>query len=88
MAGASDLVSYASEYYPQPAVQDKPIADSFCLKCHSDLFQKQYFSNHFHIFLPKWQSLDPKATICMSCHKDHDASGDGQIGSSTRTAPS
>jgi predicted CXXCH cytochrome family protein len=80
MAGASDLVSYYFEKYPQPAVQDKPILDSYCLKCHAKVEQDQNFQNHFHAFLPQWQAIDSQAATCVSCHVAHDATGDAAIG--------
>jgi predicted CXXCH cytochrome family protein len=79
MAGASDLVSYFSGHYPQPAVQDTPIADENCLKCHANIAQTQDMNNHFHIFLPKWQALDPNAAKCASCHNGHNINGDTKI---------
>lgn len=80
MAGASDLVSYYFENYPQPAVQDKPIRDSFCLKCHADVTTKRDFNNHFHVFLSQWQAIDQHAATCVSCHVAHDDKGDPTIG--------
>ena len=80
MAGASDLVSYYSGHYPQPAVQDTPLADENCLKCHSTVAQKQDMTNHFHVFLSKWQSIDPQAAGCASCHNGHNLKGDPTIG--------
>ncbi len=75
--GASDLVSYFGGQYPQPAVQDNPIGDGNCTKCHSDILGKQDFSNHFHAFLPKWQALDPQnAARCVDCHVSHDTTND------------
>jgi hypothetical protein len=80
MAGASDLVSFYFENYPQPAVQDKPIRDSFCLKCHAKVEQDQTFDNHFHAFLPKWEAADPAhAAACVSCHLGHDTKGDATV---------
>lgn len=75
--GASDLVSYFRGHYPQPAVQDTPIGDGNCTKCHSDIFNNQEFSNHFHAFLPRWQTLDPaNAARCVDCHVSHDTTND------------
>jgi predicted CXXCH cytochrome family protein len=80
MAGASDLVSYFSGHYPQPAIQDNPISDGNCLKCHEKIFDKKDMNNHFHIFLPRWQGLDrANAATCVSCHGGHDQTGDSKI---------
>ncbi len=77
MAGASDLVSFASGHYPQPAVQDTPLSDDNCLKCHANITEKQDMSNHFHVFLSRWQALDPTgAANCAACHSGHDTKGD------------
>jgi len=77
MAGASDLVSYFSGHYPQPAVQDTPLSDGNCTKCHADVLTKTDFNNHFHAFLSKWQALDPQnAAHCADCHLSHDTTND------------
>jgi len=74
--GASDLVSYARGHYPQPALQDNPIGDGNCLKCHGAVFDNQDFSNHFHVLLPKWQAADPRnAARCVDCHASHATDG-------------
>ncbi|MFN2118859.1 MAG: NapC/NirT family cytochrome c [Anaerolineales bacterium] len=75
--GATDLISYVSGHYPQPAVQDTPIGDGNCTKCHADVLTNTDFNNHFHAFLPKWQALDPKnAARCVDCHASHDTTND------------
>lgn len=75
--GASDLVSYFSGHYAQPAVQDTPFGDGNCTKCHADIYANQDFSNHFHAFLLRWQSLDPaNAGRCIDCHVSHDTTND------------
>ena len=77
MAGASDLVSYFGGHYPQPAVQDTPLGDGNCTKCHADVLTKTDFNNHFHAFLSKWQALDPQnAAHCADCHLSHDTTND------------
>jgi nitrate/TMAO reductase-like tetraheme cytochrome c subunit len=74
-AGATDLVSYFSGHYPQPAALEEPYPDANCLKCHADVTQKQDFNNHFHVFLSRWQAIDKNAATCVSCHLSHDTSG-------------
>lgn len=75
--GASDLVSYFRGQYPQPAVQDNPIGDGNCTKCHANVFSKQDFSNHYHAFLPRLQAVDPQnARRCVDCHISHDTTND------------
>ena len=79
MAGATDLISYFSGHYPQPAALEEPYPDANCLKCHADIAQKQEFNNHFHVFLSRWQSVDKNAATCVSCHASHDSTGDVKI---------
>jgi hypothetical protein len=80
MLGAKDLMAFVSNHYPQPAPLTRSITDGNCLKCHGDIAQRQNFNNHFHIFLAKWQSLDPKAATCVDCHQSHSTDGDVSIG--------
>jgi len=80
MAGATDLISYFSGHYPQPAALEEPYPDANCLKCHGDIARKQDFNNHFHVFLSRWQALDRNAATCVSCHVSHDSTGDVKIG--------
>lgn len=79
MAGATDFISFFSGHYPQPAVLEEPYPDANCLKCHANIFQKQDFNNHFHVFLPQWQAIDKNAATCVSCHLSHDNTGDAKI---------
>lgn len=79
MAGATDLISFFSGHYPQPAALEEPYPDANCLKCHADLAAKQDFNNHFHVFLSQWQAMDRNAATCVSCHVSHDNSGDSKI---------
>jgi len=76
MLGAKDLFAFISRNYTQPAPLTRPIKDANCLKCHADLTQKQDFNNHFHVFLAKWQSLDPQAATCVDCHQSHSTAGE------------
>jgi nitrate/TMAO reductase-like tetraheme cytochrome c subunit len=75
MAGATDLISYFSGHYPQPAALEEPYPDANCLKCHANIAQNQDFNNHYHIFLPRWQAMDKNAATCVSCHLSHDIQG-------------
>lgn len=79
MAGSTDLISYFSGHYPQPAALEEPYPDANCLKCHANIAQRQDFNNHFHVFLARWQAIDKNAATCVSCHVSHDTSGDAKI---------
>jgi predicted CXXCH cytochrome family protein len=78
--GARDLTAFISQHYAQPAPLTRPISDANCLKCHSDVTQRQDFNNHFHVFLSQWQSQDPTAATCASCHQAHVTTGSADIG--------
>ncbi len=77
--GAGDLFAYLSGNYSKPAIVKVPVTDEHCLKCHADVTQKRDFNNHFHLFLARWQKLDPQAATCVDCHKGHDDKGSPQI---------
>jgi hypothetical protein len=79
MAGATDLISFFSGHYPQPAALEEPYPDANCLKCHATIAQNKEFNNHFHVFLAQWQAIDKNAATCVSCHVSHDTSGDAKI---------
>lgn len=80
VAGTSDLISYLSGHYPQPAVQEDPLGDGNCLKCHANVTQNQDINNHFHALLSQWQAIAPSsAATCVSCHNGHNINGDAQI---------
>ncbi|MBI3363267.1 MAG: hypothetical protein HY023_19365 [Chloroflexi bacterium] len=80
MVGAGDLLVYESGHYRNPAVVTVAIADGNCLKCHATVTAKRDFNNHFHVFLAKWQSLDPKnAATCVECHQSHITDGVAKV---------
>src|SRR5574337_973368 len=60
MVGASDLAAFVSGHYRNPAVTTVPLGDANCAKCHADVTTRRDFNNHFHVFLPQWQRLDPQ----------------------------
>jgi nitrate/TMAO reductase-like tetraheme cytochrome c subunit len=72
-----DLLAYRSGQYHDPAIVTVPIDDQNCLKCHAKVTQERTFNNHFHYFLPTWQSRRPDAAAtCVDCHQSHNQSGD------------
>jgi len=80
MAGSTDLISYFSGHYPQPAALEEPYPDANCVKCHANITQNQDFNNHFHVFLSRWQAIDRNAATCVNCHASHATNGDPKIG--------
>ncbi len=77
--GTQDLLSYYSGQYHKPAITTNKLSDDSCTKCHSDIFAARDMNNHFHFFLPQWQSLDPNAAHCIDCHTSH-TTGDSTQG--------
>lgn len=69
--GAQDLMAYYSGHYHSPAITQNKLGDGSCTKCHSEILTRNDFNNHFHVFLSRWQSLDPKAAHCVDCHTAH-----------------
>jgi len=86
-AGATDLISYFSGHFPQPAALEEPYPDKNCLKCHGDISTKKEFNNHFHAFLPQWRALDSaNAARCVDCHASHDTTNDAGVSFINKTA--
>lgn len=76
--GARDLVAFYGGHYQTPAVTTSPLGDGSCTKCHADAMTQETFNNHFHVFLARWQSVDPSAAHCVDCHKSHPAGAQAQ----------
>ena len=79
LLGAHNALAFYTKTAVQPAKLTQPIGDENCLKCHQDVAAQQDMNNHFHVFLAKWQSMDPNAATCVSCHQGHSDQGDPQI---------
>jgi predicted CXXCH cytochrome family protein len=77
--GAGNLFAYITHTGTQPAVLKTPFADSDCIKCHEETIYNQQNSQHYHLFLPRWQAADPNAARCVSCHTTHTTDGDASI---------
>ena len=76
--GAIDAIAYYGGNYKSPAVTTSPLGDGSCTKCHADAMTQQTFNNHFHIFLSRWQSIDPDAAHCVTCHTAHPSASSAQ----------
>ncbi len=72
MNGAHNLFQLVTHAYIQPSKLYAPFSDESCLKCHQDVVNQQATqNNHFHVFLSRWQSTDPNAGSCVTCHTAH-----------------
>jgi predicted CXXCH cytochrome family protein len=77
--GAHDLFTYKAGRFHSPAITTNPLGDSSCTKCHGDVAANRTFNNHFHVFLARWEQVDPNAAGCVDCHTSH-LSGDPNQG--------
>ena len=77
--GARDVVTWLAGSATQPARQSAPLPDQNCLKCHSAVLSAAGFDNHMHRFLTRWQTADPTAASCASCHTSHTTDGSAPI---------
>ncbi len=82
LLGARNAMLWYSGTAVQPAKLTLPIADANCIKCHQQTVTNQGQnggegegreggSGHWHFFLARWQSRDPNAGSCVSCHPGH-----------------
>ncbi|HEX7555113.1 MAG TPA: cytochrome c3 family protein [Leptolinea sp.] len=81
MMGARNAVLWFSGTAKQPAPLNFPIPDENCLKCHQAVTTPAQAdaSNHFHVFLTRWQKADPNAATCVSCHSGHATDGNASL---------
>lgn len=79
MQGAGNLFAFVTHTGKQPAMLKGPFPDADCIKCHEEIISNQQISQHYHIFLPRWQAADPNAASCVSCHTTHTTDGDLSI---------
>ena len=78
MQGSQDLAAYYSGHYHNPAITLNKLSDDSCTKCHAQVTSSGGFNNHFHRFLPRWQSIDPNAAHCVDCHTAHPSANGAQ----------
>jgi len=74
--GADDWMLYLSGNYKKPAITSHPLGDDSCLKCHAIIAQQQRrggrgTNGHYHFYLSEWQTVDPLAAHCVTCHTAH-----------------
>ena len=76
LLGAWNAAHWYTGTAVQPAKLTMPISDMNCIKCHQNtVAQQRGRQNHFHTFLARWQTVDPNAGGCVSCHGGHTTSG-------------
>ena len=75
MLGAHNALAWYTNTATQPAKLTVPIGDVNCLKCHAQVTSDRTMNNHFHYFLSRWQSVDPNAAHCVTCHSSHTQDG-------------
>jgi hypothetical protein len=73
--GARNSLLFYAGAAVQPARQTIPIPDGACLKCHLSEVLRLERNNHQHTLLARWQSSDPRAGGCVSCHSSHTTDG-------------
>lgn len=79
LLGAHNALAWYTGTAVQPAKQTVPIGDGNCVKCHQNTVAQQATrNNHFHVFLARWQMVDPNAGTCVSCHGGHTTDGNAQ----------
>jgi predicted CXXCH cytochrome family protein len=76
--GTQDSIAYYRNHYHDPAITTNPLGDASCTKCHASVLTDGGFNNHFHAFLPRWQSIDPQAARCVDCHASHPTASSDQ----------
>jgi predicted CXXCH cytochrome family protein len=81
LLGSRNALAYFTHTAHQPAPLTVAISDANCVKCHAAVMAGQpAMNNHFHLFLVRWQAVDPSAAGCVGCHASHSTDGDAQIG--------
>jgi len=90
--GAQNALKWYSGTALQPAPLTHPIDDEHCLKCHSEVTDRNYVpenqtigntgegrNGHWHVFLRRWQASSSNAASCVSCHSGHNTDGEVQL---------
>ena len=80
LLGAHNAFMFFTHTATQPAPLTIPIRDENCIKCHDNVAVQTDLSNHFHVFLARWQAADPQAAGCVDCHPAHVTGGDASQG--------
>lgn len=72
--GLQNALAFRSGDYTAPAVTIRPIGDSGCAKCHSDLSWVIERPGHYHSpwLRRAWQAAGGPANTCDACHPSHE----------------
>jgi predicted CXXCH cytochrome family protein len=81
LLGAHNALAFYTGTAIQPAKLTHSIRDDQCIKCHTNVTVtgQSAANEHFHLFLARWQAMDPKAGTCVSCHQGHTMDGNAKI---------
>ncbi len=73
--GLQNLLVFRSGHYTQPSVTTRPVGDSGCSKCHSDLSWASERPGHYHSpeLRRSWRTAGGPATSCQVCHPSHES---------------
>jgi len=73
--GLQNLRTYWSGDFSQPNETIRPVGDSGCAKCHSDLSWVIERPGHYHSpwLRRDWQAANGPANTCAACHPSHEA---------------
>lgn len=71
--GLQNALAFRSGDYTAPAVTTRPVGDSGCVKCHSDLSWVIERPGHYHSpwLRRDWQAANGPANTCEVCHPSH-----------------
>lgn len=72
--GLQNALAFWSDDYNSPAVTTRPVGDSGCAKCHSDLSWVIERPGHYHSpwLRRDWQAANGPANTCNACHPSHE----------------
>lgn len=72
--GLQNLLTYLSDSYRDSSETTRPVGDSGCSKCHSDLTWVSERPGHYHSpwLRKQWQSAGGPANTCEACHPSHE----------------
>ncbi len=73
--GLQNWVAFVSGRYHDPSVTTRPVGDSGCSKCHSDLTWVSERPGHYHSpwLRQRWQAEGGPTNTCEVCHPSHES---------------